>query len=75
MAGEENNRKLCPFIGAECLQEKCAMWVTMQVTKVGPLGVAIPEIMSMCVFQAQLIATSRPQPQPVRMNIPGLNMG
>lgn len=71
----ENNRKLCPFIKADCVQEKCTMWVTMHVVKASPLGVGIPEMMSMCVFQAQLIATNRPQPQPVRMNIPSQNMG
>lgn len=75
MTPEENNRKLCPFLGVYCVQEKCTMWVTMHVVKASPLGVGLPEAMSMCVFQAQLIATNRPQPQPVRANIPGLSMG
>lgn len=67
MAAEQNHRKVCPFRDDTCLQDKCALWATVQLAQVGPLGVAKVAPTPMCVFTAQLLVTGSPkpfQPQP-----------
>ena len=64
MESSENNRKACPFLKADCLEEKCNLWATIQMVQVGPLGVARMAPASMCVFVAQLLVQGSPKPAP-----------
>lgn len=72
MALEENHRKTCPFLTTACVQDKCALWATIQIGQIGPLGIAKGVPTQMCVFAAQLMVQGSPKPltQPMPMPFP-----
>lgn len=61
----ENNVKVCPFLGTDCVQEKCALWVQVFLTQPSPLGVVQAKPTQMCVFVAQLLIAGSPKPSPL----------
>lgn len=66
--------KLCPFLGKDCIQEKCALWTEIAISKPG-----LPQIIEkhgVCAFIALGIFASMPKIQPVAgrpIQLPGFN--
>lgn len=69
--------KLCPFLGKDCIQGKCALWTEITISK--PSKPGLPQVVEkrgVCAFIALGIFASMPKIQPVARQIqmpPGFN--
>jgi len=71
---EESHRKLCPFSGQECLEDKCSLWAELSISKPGSL---VPQKEGMCIFKALLLVSNSPKmmmapQQPMNLNLKNL---
>jgi len=70
--GNEQKVKTCPFSGKECIQDKCALWMEISMTKPGMIT---PQKQGMCAFPAMVMVSSTPKVMmapPQQINIPKL---
>ena len=66
---DEQTIKVCPFNGKECIQDKCALWLEIGVTKA---GTSIAQKQSMCAFTAMVLVGSTPKVVMAPQRIPDL---
>ena len=68
--------KICPFLNKGCIQENCALWTSITVTRVGPLGMPLASVQGICTFAAlPPILSSQRQPMEVPIKLPHLRGG
>lgn len=66
---DEQVTKTCPFSGEKCIQDKCALWLEIGVTKA---GMSIPQKQSMCAFTAMVLVSNSPKVVMAPQRIPDL---
>ena len=69
---EQQVIKTCPFSGEECIQDKCAIWMEISMTKPGMM---VPQKQGMCSFPAMVMVASTPKVMmapPQQLNIPNI---
>jgi hypothetical protein len=72
----ENTKKDCPFWKEPCREDKCNLWVQVQVGMVSPLGTVMgAKAVNMCVFPALLMVMGTPRPSTQQITgAPGINI-
>ena len=73
--GKDDSRKLCGFDKEPCIEDKCMLWVQVQVGTLTPGGIVAGQAVSMCVFPAIMMAVGSPKPATQHMALPNLKHG